>query len=222
MNIRTLLRPALVPALVPVLALALGLAACARKAPRPASAIAGTLAVAGFTQPRYDWELLAGYIPDNAQLADPAVLRDLDARLDAALSANKKLSFLPARITRQCQEITVFAQKGSRTSALAYWLEVGKCMPADYVLVPQLVYWAERDGSDISVRTPASVMLELYLLDVKEQALLGRFHFDETQQSLAENLLHADKFMRRGGKWVSAAQLAGEAVAEGLKELGLQ
>ncbi|MEW5774366.1 MAG: hypothetical protein AB1916_12670 [Thermodesulfobacteriota bacterium] len=208
---------------------ALALAAClllpacsGRKAPRAAAKVSGTLAVAAFTQPRYDWELLAGYIPDNAQLVEPQVLRDLDARLDAFLDANKQLSAIPARLTRQCQEIAVYEQKGSRSSALKYWLEVGRCMGADSLLVPQLVYWAERDGSEMSVRSAAAVILDLYLVDVKGQALAGRFHFDETQLSLTENLLDAGKFMKRGGKWITAGQLAGEGIEKGLTEIGLK
>jgi hypothetical protein len=205
------------------LALLLALPACAnRKAPRAAAKLTGTLAVAAFTQPRYDWELLAGYIPENAQLVEPKVLADLDTRLDAALSANKKLSAVPARLTRQCQEIAVFEQKGSRSSALKYWLEVGKCMGVESLLVPQLIYWSERDGSEMSVRTPAGVILELYLVDVKETNLAGRFHFDETQLSLTENLLEAGKFMKRGGKWITAGELAGEGMEKGLTELGLK
>jgi len=208
--------------------LALGLAAClllpacaGRKAPSAAK-VAGSLAVAGFTQPRSDWDLLAGFIPENAKPVEPEVLEDLDARLDTVLAANKKLSLFPARLTRQCQEITTFKQKDARGTALKYWAEVGACMGAAAILVPQLVFWTERDGSEMSVRTPAGVILDLYLVDVKEQALADRFHFDETQLSLTENLLDAGKFMKRGGKWITAAELAGEGIARGVEELGLK
>ena len=180
------------------LAACLLLPACAtRKAPAAdptestasaAAKTAGTFAVAGFTQPRSSWELLAGYIPENAQPVDAKVLDDLDDRLAEALSGNKRLSPLPARLTRQCQEIATFKQKDSRTSALKYWLQVGECMGVDRLLVPQLILWSERDGSEMSVRTPAGVILELYLVDVKEQNLAGRCHFDETQLSLSESL----------------------------------
>lgn len=211
------------PLFLVALAACLLLPACAnRKAPRAAARLGGTLAVAAFSQPRHDWELLAGAIPDNAPLVEPKVLHDLDARLDAALAANRKISPIPARLTRQCQEIAVFEQKGSRTSALRYWLEVGRCMGVDALLAPQLIYLVERDGGEMGVRVPASVILELYLIDVKGQALAGRFHFDETQLSLSENLLDADKFLRRGGKWITAAELAGEGIEQGLGELGLK
>jgi len=215
MNARPLVALALVAGLL--------LPACvARKAPTAASKIAGSVAVAGFTQPRADWELLAGFIPEDAKPVEEKVLAELDARLDTALAANKKLSLLPARLTRQCQEIATYKQKDSRITALKYWVAVGKCMGADAILVPQLVYWAEREGSEVSVRTPAGVILDLYLVDVKEEALAGRFHFDETQLSLSENLLEADKFMKRGGKWITAAELAGEGIARGIGELGLK
>lgn len=193
-----------------------------RQAPRAAAKMDGVLAVAAFTQPRYDWELLAGYIPEDTPQVDAKVLAGLDERLQAGLAANKKLYFLAAGLTRQCQEIATSKQQDSRTSALGYWLEVGACMNADAVLVPQLISLAERDGSEVSVRTPAAVILDLFLVDVKNKALLGRYHFDEAQLSLSENLLDAGKFVKRGGKWITASQLAGEGIEAGLKELGLK
>lgn len=84
-------------------------------------------------------------------------------------------------------------------------------MPADYLLVPQLLYWREREGNRFSVNNPASVTLELFLVDVRNERLAGRFHFEETQHSLSENILDADKFLSRGAKWIPALELARKA-----------
>ena len=192
-----------------------------RKASTPAADIAGTLAVAGFTQPGHSWELLAGYVPDQATPVDAKVLYALDDILVEALKDASRRNFLRPRATRQCQEIVVFEQKGSRSSALKYWINVGRCMPTDYLLVPQLLYWRERQGNQISVNNPASVTMELFLVDVGNERLAGRFHFEETQRSLSENILDANKFLSRGAQWIPAMELAKEGMAKGLRELGL-
>jgi hypothetical protein len=98
---------------------------------------------------------------------------------------------------------------------------VGRCLDVDWLLVPQVTAWHEREGSDVSVRRPASVTLWLHLVDVRGESFGARYKFEETQQSLTENFLKAGKFIERGGKWVSAGELAREGVAAGLKELGL-
>ena len=51
--------------------------------------------------------------------------------------------------------------------------------------------------------------------------LIKQFHFDETQQSLATNILDARKFVSRNGRWLSAMELAQEGLTKGLAELGL-
>jgi hypothetical protein len=58
-------------------------------------------------------------------------------------------------------------------------------------------------------------------VDVKGEALAGRFHFDETQRSLTENLLEAGKFVKRGGKWITAANCR-RGHRKGVEELGLK
>ncbi|MDY7000326.1 MAG: hypothetical protein SVS15_00920 [Thermodesulfobacteriota bacterium] len=198
----------------------LAVPACRNKDAKSAMDVTGTLAVAGFTQPRHSWELLAGYVPKQAPPVDAKILYALDDALVEALKQTSRRGFLRPRATRQCQEIVVFEQKGSRSSALKYWINVGHCMPADYLLVPQLLYWREREGNQFSVNNPASVVMELFLVDVKN-GQVKRYHFEETQRSLSENILDADKFLSRGGKWIPAMDLAREGMARGLDELGL-
>jgi hypothetical protein len=95
------------------------------------------------------------------------------------------------------------------------------CLGVDYLLVPQLLYWQERDGSEVAVREPAAVVLDLFLVDVNAGTIAARYHFDEEQLSLTENMLEADKFVKRKGKWITATELAREGISRGVKELGL-
>lgn len=197
-------------------------AACSGKQTPAVERPVGKLAVASFTNPVYTWELLAGYIPvEEGRHVDEKVLRSLDGILSGALAEHGVTDYIPAASTRQCQEIVVMEQDSMpRMSAWKYWKGVGKCIQADYLLVPQVLRWDERVGSDAGVVEPASVVIDLFLIDVK-QGTMVRAHYDETQVALSENLLTAKKFMERGGKWVTAERLAKDGISEKLLELGL-
>lgn len=210
--------------LISVLALA-ALNGCASKSevvklPRPV----GTIAVAGFNNPIFNWELLAGYLPQEGHPVKKEVLRELDDRMVSVLGSHGVTGYARPAITRQCQEIEVFENMGSRReAAFSYWLKVGECMTADYILVPQVLFWQDLRGmqkADFNIQ-PASVIIDLYLIDVNNKRIVRRFHFDETQQPLSENVLNAGTFIKRGGKWVKAMELADEALENGLTELGL-
>lgn len=186
--------------------------------PRPV----GKLAIAGFSNPTHSWQLLAGYIPvEGAKPLKHEVLSKLDATLQSTLNEHGVVGYTPASITRQCQQIVVFEDVGvPRMSAFKYWLGVGKCMTVDYLLVPQVIEWEERKGGEMGVEAPASVVLDFFLINVQEESL-QRAHFEESQESLTENIFKAGKFFERGGKWVSAHQLAAEGIEQKLTELGL-
>ncbi|WP_320175959.1 hypothetical protein [Maridesulfovibrio sp.] len=190
------------------------------KLPRPS----GKIAVAGFTNPVFNWELLAGYLPHEGKPIDKDILQKLDDKMVGVLSKHGVTAFARPAITRQCQEIEVFENLGGRReAAFAYWVKVGQCMSADYILVPQILFWQDLRGmqkADFNIQ-PASVIIDLYLIDVNNRRIIRRFHYDETQQTLMENVLEADTFFKRGGKWVTAMQLADEALETGLMELGL-
>jgi hypothetical protein len=197
-----------------------GLSACQPKVQPSPLQPAGSVAVAGFSQPGTA-ELLAGSIPEGQGQVDQKVLASLDVALADQLAANTKRSVVGPSITRQCAEIVTHNLKDSKSPPFKYWLQVGECVPAPYILVPQLTAWNEREGGEWASASPASVSFDLYLIDVKGKTLVRRYHYEETQRSLSSNLFDAGKFFGRGGKWLSAEQLAREAMGRGIEELGL-
>lgn len=195
--------------------------ACGAGAPPLERPESSTLAVAGFTNPQNTWELLAGCLPEQCVLVEERVLSSLDLALVEVLH-DEDVDFLSEARVHQCQElVTSESQTRPRGAALRYWLQVGNCVPADYLLVPQLIYYHERKGGDWGAEEPASVIMDFFLLDVRNEAILRRYRFEETQQPLSENLLDVGKFVSRGAKWVPAQELAREGIEQAIKEIGL-
>jgi hypothetical protein len=178
-----------------------------------------TFAVAPFTSPATDADLLSGYLPSSRSVPEVAVVH-----LDAALAeevAGSKQNIAPAKMTAECARTAARGDESGRLATMRYWQNVGKCAGADFVLVPMVLNWREREGSEMGATRPASVDLTLTLVDVRTGGIVKHYHFDETQQSLSSNILEAQKFVSRNGRWVTAMELAQEGLRQGLKELGL-
>ncbi len=209
--------------LVALLALLIAalLAGCSRR-PRPP--ISDTLpnlnlGVAGFTQPRTVNELLAGVGYSEQNLLSDNVLLELDMALQDTLLTSSEHSFKPISYAYDCQNLVT--ARNEKTSALDYWLAVGQCLDVDVLLVPQVIFWQDREGTEMGAVKPASVTLDMYLVNINQNRLISRAHFEETQESLSDNLLNLGKFMDRSGKWITARELAEEGMLRGIKELGL-
>ena len=69
--------------------------------------------------------------------------------------------------------------------------------------------------------SPASVDISIYLIDVRSGTTLRHFHYEETQKPLSENLLDAKKFFARHGRFLTAEELAREALTQCVREFGL-
>lgn len=205
-----------------ILVAGLVLAACAtpRQAPLPVGSL--KLGVADFTQPRTASDMLAGYAPEDAPQVDKKVLNEADALFATVLASKSKNSFKSKESAQHCAKVV--REQGGRTNnqaALRYWSAIGRCMGVDLLVVPQLYDWRERDGSAIGAASPARVVMDIFVLDVRNEALISRLRFDETQSALSTNLLEADKFFKRGGKWITAHDLAQEGMEKAVKDLGL-
>jgi hypothetical protein len=180
------------------------------------------LGVAYFSQPAEPSQMLAGYLVEDVPRIDPKILNEMDALLAAELAANSKNSFHSRESALHCAR-TVAAQEGrsNNQAAIRTWSSIGRCMGVDILVVPQMLEYRERDGGAIGAAEPAHIVMDIFVLDVRNEVLISRSRFDETQSPLTSNLLEADKFFRRGGKWVTARDLAEEGMDKAIKELGL-
>lgn len=100
-------------------------------------------------------------------------------------------------------------------------VEMGRRMQADAVMSGMIYRFRQRIGTSFSVDTPASVALGVHLIRVADSRLTWTGIFDETQHSLSENLLQLRTFVKRGGGWLTAEQLATFGLHETLATLPL-
>ena len=178
------------------------------------------LGVAFFTYPADNSELIAGYIAGTDEVVNPAVLGQLDLLFAESLQNNSKHIFTNSSVAFNCSQSIAKASTAPR-AALHRWGEVGRCMNVDLLLVPQVYEWKPRHGGSAGVVTPARIALGFFLIDARNDRLISRFHFDETQQALSDNLLEAGKFFKRGARWITAEEMAVEAMNQAIKELRL-
>ena len=204
--------------LLSLLACAMLLTSCAR--PKQGAALPPvSIGVAEFSQPMTTADLLAGFMPEDTPRIDSKLFPQLDDALSDVLREETSRSYKGVSFYQKCREARAPGQT-SRQAAMRHWTAVGQCMGVDYLIIPHVVELRERDGGEAGVITPAKIVMDLFLLDVKNGSIL-RSHYDETQAPLAANLLDTDKFIARGGKWVTAIDLAREGMQKGVKELGL-
>jgi hypothetical protein len=93
--------------------------------------------------------------------------------------------------------------------------EIGTHTAVDAILVGYLFHFKERVGKSYSVSSPASVSFGLFLARVTDGRIVWCGLFEETQQSLSENILKIGAFIKRKARWVTARELA----VEGLEKL---
>lgn len=100
--------------------------------------------------------------------------------------------------------------------------KIGRSFSADAVIAGYVYRWREREGTNYSVRQPASVAFDLYLIEPKEGAIMWGGKYDKTQQSLTENILDVGTFLKGKGKWMTASELADVGLTEILDKSSLE
>lgn len=90
----------------------------------------------------------------------------------------------------------------------------GQRLGADAVLVGHVYRFRERAGGGMASESPSSVAFDIYLIDCQHERVLWSAFYDYTQQALSENLGGMGNFFRRGGRWVTAEELATAAMED--------
>jgi hypothetical protein len=129
----------------------------------------------------------------------------------ALLKRRKDLTLLPESLADGAVSTILSREKGEIPER-EFIAKIGASVGADAVLVGKIYRFRERDGTGFSVNSPASVAFELDLVQVSDSRLVWTGTFDETQQSLFENLFQWNTFWKRKAQWITAEQLAREGL----------
>lgn len=181
-----------------------------------------TVAVMPFTQPRDASELIMGFIPEGQGLVPNVQLAYLDVDLQEKLRKRPhphNYSF--AHVLSAPFSHSTRYKATAQPRGLEAWAEVAKKSGKDYILVPQIIDWRERDGSESGVTHPAYVRMDFFLIRSATGTVQNRVVWEEEQVGLIENLLTMDKFVKRKGAWVTARRLANDGMDKLLNDLGL-
>lgn len=99
----------------------------------------------------------------------------------------------------------------NRTAAA---VTIGRAKKADAVLLSTLHRFTEREGSEYSIISPASVAFDYKLILAETGQTLCSGAFNETQQPLLNDMFQFFKKARRGFRWLSAEELARDGIAQ--------
>ena len=97
-------------------------------------------------------------------------------------------------------------------------LNVGRALGVDTVMQGHVYRFVERAGSNYSVNSPASITFDVDIIQVADGRLVWSGHFNETQKSLSENLFQLRTFIKRGGRWITAQEMAFNGLEDLLKK----
>ena len=199
-----------------VLASILGVASAGRADPRPSLAV-----IPFFTQSHEDptQRNVCPVCQRAARRGDvpPGALDSLTRLLHQKMEVRKEFRVSPIEEVETYPEL--LRNELFQTKPVTSSIELGRALNVDYVFFGFLYRFDERVGSSLGVEKPASVGYDLHLFRVKDGKMVWSVRFDETQQSLTDDLLKIGAFLRRKAVWLKAEELASVGMDEILNHL---
>ena len=165
---------------------------------------------------------LCGSVFETGSVSEegPSVMTD---QVTAYLKEHhRQLSVINARQAQGELGHIMAAEQKSNQKELDMVLELGRRLGADAVLAGHLFRYTDRIGTNLGVERPASVAFDIDLVHVATGRLIWTARFQETQQSLLENVFAFRSFFRRGGRWLTAAQLSQAGLEQVMDDFPLQ
>ncbi len=97
--------------------------------------------------------------------------------------------------------------------------EIVKRFKIDYVIDGFVYKFIEREGSEFSVKKPATVHFVISVRDAMNNDAIWQKEYFEEQQELSKNLLNILNFFKRKAKWLTALELAESEIDKIVREL---
>lgn len=138
---------------------------------------------------------------------------------DALLAETVRVKITPLKESETEYAKIKSEKPGSYYRDLA--VSTGKSLNVDAVMIGIISEYTDREGSKYGVESPASVAFSVELLDTRDGRVLWETYFSETQRPLFQNLFEINKFLKRGGKWITADELAKEGARRAAEEFNI-
>jgi hypothetical protein len=145
-----------------------------------------------------------GVLPEP-EVAARVTEEDLDALNQAMVDASVKKKYLPIPPGQLLGTRSAMLSGQESMEPETLLRKVSQAHQANALLVGTLYRFRQRmtPGQD----PPASVGLTLRLIRVSDGKIIWRGSFDQTQQSVLENLLGVSTLFKRGLRWATAQEL---------------
>jgi hypothetical protein len=131
-----------------------------------------------------------------------------------ALGRQTGFQTVPSKEAYAILEALKSSGRDTRSNPLKLLAQTGRMMNADLVVKGYLYRFKERVGRDYSAESAASVAFDVYLIDCAGQKVVWSGFFDETQQALADDLRYIGTFFQRKARWITAEEMARDAMNE--------
>ncbi|MFH2122790.1 MAG: hypothetical protein ABIJ50_04830 [Pseudomonadota bacterium] len=148
---------------------------------------------------------------DKGSLTLDRVTGFIDGVVSSELGKNDKVHIVTER---QLDALLTDAAGGRLAQMKALCAKLG----SNAVLDITVSRFHERNGSDLSVNSPASAAFQMVLTHVDSGMVLWAASFDESQEAVSSNLLSLGKARNRGFKWITVEELVSQGVKERLAD----
>ena len=155
---------------------------------------------------------VCGRVFITGDVADEAAIFLTD-QLVSRLKSHTNYQIVYTRLTT-ASLTALYSANETTVAAKKVLADRGRRHDADGVMVGFVYRYKERVGKGYGVESPASVAFDMHLIRVADGRTIWSAHFDETQQSLGDNLFQLGSFLSRGGRWLTAEDLAKSGLEE--------
>jgi hypothetical protein len=145
----------------------------------------------------------------DPEAVDPIADRVLTDYVHEALFRRNGEKVIPSGEMRKAYEEISLDE--AKDSPLSIAQKCGKALDAQAVVLGTVWKYRERDPESDRA---ASVAFALFMIDIATGKPVWKASFSETQKSLSENILEIRSFLKKGGRWLSAGDLARYGVRE--------
>ena len=153
---------------------------------------------------------------------EPKSVDFMTAQVHSSLYQVRDLRQLEPTVDAAVAMVGIAPPAGTRSERIAEIQKLGRRQGADSVLCTYIYAFRNRAGNAYGVEMPAKVSFELNLIDVSSGAILWQKDFTETQKTLNENLFDVGKFIKRGGRWITAKEMARNAIDDFMQTFPVQ